>query len=96
MIIVKLLLSVALALAAIPAHADEGRWSRFGGFAPHVQAQGQRAAPPSRPPARHIRPAEHEPRGEQRHGGRLSDEERRALRRDIDRANREIYKSEKR
>ncbi len=53
--------------------------------------QGQSPAGVQRPPAdgrRSERPPDRDPRRD----GRMTDEERRDLRRDIDRANREIYK----
>jgi len=56
---------------------------------PGLQAQ-ERRAPPRQPPGqREQRPA---PERGDRYLGRLTEEERRELRRDVDRANREIYR----
>jgi hypothetical protein len=63
-------------------------------FRPHLQ-QGQerrsapRQAPPNKGERRQQRAA---PAGDDRQRHRLSDEERRDLRRDLDRANRELYR----
>lgn len=82
-----LLVAATCALIAAPlAHARDWR----SGFAPQLQLQEQ---PAKKPPGQH-------PRGEQgKHGGpdkahrgRLTQEERRELNRDLDRANREIYR----
>ena len=64
------------------------------GFRPHLQ-QGQerrgasRQAPANKGERRQQRAA---PAGDDRQRHRLSDEERRDLRRDLDRANRELYR----
>ena len=57
-----------------------------------AQAQRPRADDAQRQPQRDFRRAERPPEGGARREGRLTDEERRDLRRDVDRANREIYK----
>jgi hypothetical protein len=75
---------VALPVAAAP-------WGDFGGMRFDVQAQRQRHDGFQRPPPqRDMRGPERPP--ERRPDGRLTDEERRNLHRDLDRANREIYK----
>jgi len=80
---------VLLALAALPAQA--GSWRDFGGMHFDVQAQRQRPDGFQRPPPqRGFNGPERPP--ERRPDGRLTDEERRNLHRDLDRANREIYK----
>ena len=92
---------VLLAVAAQPAAA--GPWRDFGGGRFDVQAQRQRPgdfqrAPQrdfrrgERPPDRDLRRGERPPERDKRGDGRLTDDERRDLRRDIDRAYREIYK----
>ncbi|MFN7086334.1 MAG: hypothetical protein ACK4N4_06880 [Burkholderiales bacterium] len=65
------------------------------GFAPWHQAQGQRAQPdvPSRREAGDMRRERRfAPERDEHRSRRLTDEERRDLRRDIDQANREIYR----
>jgi hypothetical protein len=82
---------LALLTAAVqPAAA--GPWRDFGGGRFDVQAQRQRPGDFQRPPQRDFRRGEQPPERDKRGDGRLTDEERRNLRRDIDRANREIYK----
>jgi hypothetical protein len=91
----KILVGVFLVLltaAAQPAAA--GPWRNFGGGRFDVQAQ--RPGEFQRPPQRDFRSGERSPERDKRGDGRLTDEERRNLRRDIDRANREIYKGERR
>lgn len=83
-----LLLAVAGALL-MPPVADARDWR--GGFGAALQAQGQ----PGKKAPGHYQRAEPGRRDEQdkRHkGGRLTQEERRNLHRDLDRANREIYR----
>jgi hypothetical protein len=78
-----------LALTAQPAAA--GSWGDWGGARFDVQAARQRPGGLQRPPPqREFRGSERPP--ERRPDGRLTDEERRNLHRDLDRANREIYK----
>lgn len=96
-----------LTVAAQPAAA--GPWRDFGGGRFDVQAQRQRPGESQRQrpgefqrqrpgefqraPQQDFRRGERPPERDKRGDGRLSDDERRDLRRDIDRANREIYKS---
>lgn len=90
-------LVVGIMVAAQPVAARP--WS--GGFAPYLQqAQDQRMSPRGQekrgqrdfrrdqrmPPQRMV------PERDERARGRLTDEERQDLRRDIDKANREIYR----
>ena len=89
----------SLVLAALAAVAQPGAaapWRDFGGGGPTVQAERQRPGGLQRPPAGDFRRAEAPPEHSKRGDGRLTEEERRALRRDIDRANREIYKGQQR
>ena len=90
----KILIGMILALfaaAAQPAAAAPRR--DFGGGRFDVQAQQrQRPGEFQRQPQREFRRGERPPERDNRREGRLTDDERRALRRDIDRANREIYK----
>lgn len=91
----KLLLAIAAcALIAAPlAHARD-RWS---GFSPRAQAQGQ-GQQGKKAPGQGQRPQRGDrgkPQGGQPDRGnqnRLSEEQRRELNRDLDRANREIYR----
>lgn len=89
-----LVFGAVIALAALIAKpACAGPWHGFGGA--QVQAQMQRPRPEQfqRQPQRDFRGAEQPPeRAPQRGDGRLTEEERRNLHRDLDRANREIYK----
>ena len=92
----KILLSVILAaLAAVAQPGAAAPWRDFGGGRFEVQAERQRPDGVQRPPPRDFRRAERPPERDKRGDGRLTEEERRELRRDIDRANREIYKSRK-
>ena len=82
-----LLMVVAGALLGAPlAEARDGR----PGFSAYAQAQGQSGKKGQGQPERGDR----DKRGEQdkRQQGRLTREERRELHRDLDRANREIYR----
>ncbi len=89
----KTLIGVVLALLAVAAPpAAAGPWRDFGGGRFDVQAQRQRPGEFQRAPQQDLRRGERPPEGDKRGDGRLSDQERRDLRRDIDRANREIYK----
>ena len=80
-----------LALAAFTQPAAANPWSDFGG---RFELQGQgRQGGGQRPRERELQAPERPDRGGGgRREGRLTEEERRDLRRDIDRANREIYK----
>ena len=96
----KNLSGIVLALLAVAAQpAAAGPWRDFGGGRFDVQAQRQRPGdfqrqPIQRQPQRDFRRSEQPPERDRRGDGRLSDQERRDLRRDIDRANREIYKGQ--
>jgi len=83
---------VLTAVFALPAAADS--WYIPGGGVLKVQAPHQRPGGMQREsrPQRDFRDNEMPPERGQRRGGRLTDDERRELRRDIDRADREIYK----
>jgi hypothetical protein len=86
---VKALLWMAVAgVLWLPPLADARDWRP--GFGASLQAQGQ---PDKKGPQQHER-GKSDKRGEQdkRHQGRLTQEERRELHRDLDRANREIYR----
>lgn len=85
---------VMLAGIALPALAGPGR--DFGGGLIQTQRQQPRQDRFQRPPQRDFRRPEQPPNRGQRGDGRLTDEERRGLHRDLDRANREIYKGPQR
>ena len=90
----KIFAGVILGLSAVLVQPAEARqWRDFGGPRFDVQAQ-QRQRPGGyqrQPqPQRDYRQPERQP--ERRPDGRLTDQERNDLRRDLDRANREIYK----
>ncbi len=88
-------MSAMLALVAVSAHA--GPWRGFDGGYMHVQMQRQRPGQFQRPPQRDFRRAEQPPdRGPRSGDGRMTEEERRDLRRDLERADREIYKRQRR
>jgi hypothetical protein len=72
----------------VPPSAQARDWGR--GFSPRLQAQGQEAKPPPVPNERRERGKPGVP--DKRHQGRLTEEQRRELHRDLDRANREIYR----
>lgn len=92
----KILTGMILALLAVAAPpAAAGPLRDFGGGRFDVQAQRQRPGDFQRPPQRDFRRGERPPEGTRNGTGRLSDDERRNLRRDIDRANREIYKKQR-
>jgi hypothetical protein len=88
-ILIGTILTVMAAFAQ-PAAAGPRHGLTGGTFA--VQAQRQPPGGSQRQPQRDFRRPEPPPERGQRSDGRLTEEERRALRRDIDRANREIYK----
>ena len=92
----KILTVAILVMAAAAAQpAAAGPWRDFGGGWFEVQAQRQRPGGFQRPPQRDFR-REVPPERGQRGDGRLTEEERRDLHRDLDRANREIYKGQQR
>ena len=72
-------------LMLLPLSADARDWR--GGAGPRLQAQEQ---PMKKVPPRGEAPQRPDP--EKRKAGRLTQEERRELHRDLDRANREIYR----
>ncbi len=83
-----LLLLVVAGALLMPPVADARDWR--GGFGASLQAQGQpeRKAPPRQRGEQRKR----DEQDKQHKGGRLTQEERRNLHRDLDRANREIYR----
>ncbi len=93
----RILLSVILAaLAAVAQPGAAASWREVGGGRFDVQADRQPPGGMQRPPPGDFRRAERPPERDKRADGRLTEEERRELRRDIDRANREIYKGQQR
>lgn len=89
----KILIGVVLALLTVVVQpAAAGPWRDFGGTRFAIQAQHQRPGEFQRAPQQDFRRGERPPERDKRGDGRLTDQERRDLRRDIDRANREIYK----
>jgi hypothetical protein len=88
-ILLKAIVTIAVIAASQPSAAAPARDAQ----SVQLLAQSQRPRPDDaqRPPQRDFRRAERPPESGRREG-RLTDEERRDLRRDIDRANREIYK----
>ena len=84
---------VPMLTAALSLPAAAAPWRDHGGMRFDTQAQAQRQRPGGnqrQQPQREFRQPERQP--ERRPDGRLTDEERRNLHRDLDRANREIYK----
>jgi len=93
---VKILMTMILALLTVAAQpAAAASWRNFGGGRFDVQAQRQRPGGFQRAPQQDFRRGEQPPARDRRGDGRLTDQERRDLRRDIDRANREIYKKQR-
>ncbi len=94
----KILITALVGVLVATAQPAAAQWRQQGGR--HLEMQAQRQAPgrgefQRQPPQRENRPPEYrqpERQMERRPDGRLTDEERRNLRRDLDRANREIYK----
>ena len=81
--------AVAIALAAgVSVPAAEASWG-YPAFRFDVQSEKGRRGPERGQPPRDVRPDRHSDRGE-RHQ-RLNDDERRALHRDLDKAQRELY-----
>ena len=86
--------AVLLVLAAAP--PAQAQWRNYGGR--HFDVQSQRPGGQGgyqRPQRDSRQPDNRQPdyrQPDRRPDGRMSDEERRNLRRDLDRANREIYK----
>ena len=79
-------LLVGIALLSQPAAAQVAR------FGPWLQAQGYRGQPRGVAPRDQRGERRVRPEPDQRRQGRLTDDERRDLRRDIDQANRDIYR----
>jgi hypothetical protein len=93
----KILFGAILAvLATLAQSAFAGPVRDFGGGLIQTQLQQPRQDRPQRQPQRDFRRPEQPPERGQRGDGRLTDEERRGLHRDLDRANREIYKGQQR
>jgi len=94
----KNLIGAILALLVLTAQPAAAQWRNFGGGHFNVQAQRQRSGGSfqRQQPQREFRQPERDYRQPERDyrrpDGRLTDEERRNLHRDLDRANREIYK----
>ena len=89
----KILIGAILALLVVAAQpAAAGPWRDFGGGRFDVQAQRERPGGFQRQPQRDFRRGERPSERDPRSDGRLTEEERRELHRDLDRANREIYK----
>lgn len=89
----KILTGAILAVtAAFAPPAAAGPWRDFGGGRFDVQAQRQPRGEPQRKPQREFRRGERPPERDKRGDSRLTEEERRRLHRDLDRAHREIYK----
>jgi hypothetical protein len=89
----------ALAMVAVMAAASQPAVADPRGFGPWLQAQAQ---PQPQPPERTQRdPREQRrdprvaPQRDQSQRSKLTDEERRGLRRDIDQANRDIYRQQR-
>ena len=87
---------ILVALATITQPSVAASRGEFGGERFRAQAERQRPDGMQRPPHRDFRRAEQPPERDKRGEGRLTADERRELRRDIDRANREIYKGQQR
>ena len=93
----KILFGMALTMsAAIAQPALAGPWREYRGGLVQVQMQRERPDRFQRQPQRDLRRAETAPERGPRGDGRLTEEERRELHRDLDRANREIYKGRQR
>jgi hypothetical protein len=85
---VLVLVLSAVAWLAPPAHArDWNDWS----YGPLAQAQGDRSKKRAGPPPQRGE-RQRQPQPEKQGQKRLTQEERRDLNRDLDRANREIYR----
>ena len=80
--------ALAALMAATPAAANP--WRNGGGF--HVQMQRPSPDRYQRQPQRDFRNPQQQPPDRGQRDGRMTDQERRDLHRDLDRANRELYK----
>lgn len=87
----------ALAMVTAMAAGSQPAVAEPGGFGPWLQAQAQRQPrePMQRDPRGLRREQRLTPERDQRQRSRLTDEERRELRRDIDQANRDIYRQQR-
>lgn len=85
-----------LMMAGIAQPALAAPWRDFGGGLIQTQLKQPRQDRFQRQPQQDFRRPEQPPERGQRGDGRLTDEERRGLHRDLDRANREIYKGQQR
>lgn len=86
-----LILALAMAASVAAGPAAAGSWG-YAAFSPDVQAQ---RGPPGPPPGFERREPPRDFRRDQRpdeRQGRMTDDERRALHRDLDKANRELYR----
>ena len=93
----KILIGAILAVLAMPAQpVFAGPLRDFGGGLIRTQLQQPRQDRFQRQPQRDFRRPEQPPDRGQSRDGRMTDEERRDLHRDLDRANREIYKGPQR
>lgn len=90
------LATLALLAAATQPAAAAGLWRDVAGARFDVQAERQRPGGIQRAPQRDFRRGERPRERDPQREGRLTEEERRELRRDIERANREIYKGQRR
>jgi hypothetical protein len=89
----KLLLIIATATLIAPLPAGAGGWDM--GWSPMLQAQGQKKGGGGqfqRGGRDFQRGQPDRPQRDERRQGRMTDEERRELHKDLDRANREIYR----
>jgi hypothetical protein len=86
---VKTLMSGLLGSALLAAPLAGARDFRQG---PRMQGQGQQAAQAKKAPQQVRRQPEKGAEHDKRHSNRLTDQERRDLRKDVDRADREIYR----
>jgi len=93
----KILVGAFLAVLSMPAQSVfAGLLRDFGGDLIRTQLQQPRQDRFQRQPQRDFRRPEQPPERGQRGDGRMTEEERRELNRDLDRANREIYKGPQR
>ena len=87
----KLLTLLLATLAALVQPAHAGPWRDISGLRIDLEVPRQWPGRAQRQPAGDSRRAERPPEPARRSDGRLSEEERRELRRDVARASREIY-----
>src|SRR5262245_46218360 len=85
-------LTLVLAVAAIALSPCAGAQGWRGPHGPTMQGQPMKKGEPGGGREYRGGPERRPPARDERHQGRMSDEERRALHQDLDRANREIYK----